>query len=410
MKIPGLVDEGTFRSLHVAAYRWFWLGTLTSFGALQMQLVARGWLVYQMTGSALALGLVTSAWGVAMVTFNLIGGALADRADKLRILAVTEISLAASSLVVTALIVTGHVQLWHLVAAAVLDGVAFGLNLPARQSLVPVLVDKEILLNAYALTMLGSNSMRVVGPAAAGMLLAPIGVGGVYGITSGLFVFSSLSRFLMGAHVRLRHQSMPGRHALAREIIDGLRFIWRHPVLPYLMALTFAVTIFAMPFMFLLPIFASDILRAGAPGLGWMMASVGLGAVVGALWLASFQGSRQFGRAPVLTALISGVFLLLFSVSRSLAPSLFLLAGVGASQIVFVAMNQTLIQNHAVDEMRGRVSAVSMMTFGFAPVGVLPITALAEATGAPLAVGAGAILVILFSVAVLAFVPRMRRL
>ena len=366
-----------------------------SFAALQMQLLARGWLVYQMTASPLALGIVTAGWGLPMVLFSLPGGAVADRVSKIQVIMLTEALMGAVSLVIAILIAVGAIQLWHLVAAAVFTGTAFAFNIPARQAIVPSLVGEEGMLNAYALNMAGNNLMRIVAPAAAGLLVAIMGVAGVYFLTVGLYGLSTLSR----AFITLREEprNRGGNPFLGRELMEGLRFIFRHPVLPYLLGMTFAVTLLAMPYVYLLPIFATDILLVGAPGLGWLTAMVGVGALAGALWVASM---RHFRRAGMLLLGLAVVFGL----------SLALMLGVGVGNVGYLAVNQTLVQLHAAPEVRGRVSAVNMMTFGFTPLGVLPISVLAEVIGAPLAVGAGAVAITLLALGAMAFVPPLRRL
>ena len=379
-----------------------------SFAALQMQLLARGWLVYQMTASPLALGIVTAGWGLPMVLFSLPGGAVADRVSKIQVIMLTEALMGAVSLVIAILIAVGAIQLWHLVAAAVFTGTAFAFNIPARQAIVPSLVGEEGMLNAYALNMAGNNLMRIVAPAAAGLLVAIMGVAGVYFLTVGLYGLSTLSR----AFITLREEprNRGGNPFLGRELMEGLRFIFRHPVLPYLLGMTFAVTLLAMPYVYLLPIFATDILLVGAPGLGWLTAMVGVGALAGALWVASMRHFHRAGMLLLGLAVVFGLSLALFSLSRSFTLSLALMLGVGVGNVGYLAVNQTLVQLHAAPEVRGRVSAVNMMTFGFTPLGVLPISVLAEVIGAPLAVGAGAVAITLLALGAMAFVPPLRRL
>lgn len=395
----------TFSSLKNRDYRWFWVGVVLDFAGLQMQLLARGWLVYEMTRSPLALGLVTAGWGFPVILFALVGGTVVDRLPKRRLLIATEAVFSLLSFAVAALILSGHIALWHLVSAAVVMGLAFTLNGPARMSFVPELVREGELMNAYALNYAGLNLMRVAAPAIGGLLVAVMGVGGVYFLTAALYGLSTLTLMLVG----VKGEGSRGGQSLGTDLRRGLDFVRRSPTVPYLLAMFLAVSVLAMPYQYLLPVFAADVLRVGEVGLGWMMTSMGLGAVAGTLWVAGRGDFRRKGLLLLALALLFGVSLLLFSASTLFPLSLAALLGVGAGNMGYLAVNQTLIQTHTPQELRGRVSSLSLFSFGLATLGVLGFSAVAEVWGAPLSVGLGGASLLLVALAT-ALHPRWRRL
>ncbi|MEE9203319.1 MAG: MFS transporter [Dehalococcoidia bacterium] len=395
----------TFGSLKNRDFRWFWLGMVMDFAALQMQILARGWLVYQMTSSPLALGLVTVGWGLPVFLFALVGGTVADRVPKRRLIVGTEVIFSLLSFLVAGLILSGNIAMWHLVAAAVVSGLAFTVNGPARMSFIPELVPEGGLMNAYALNYAGLNLMRVAAPAIGGLLVAVIGVGGVYLIIASLYGLAALTLMLVG----VRGQVNTLGHSLAADLRQGLDFVRHSPTVPYLLAMFLAVSVLAMPYLFLLPVFAADVLHVGEVGLGWMMAMVGLGAVAGTLSVAGLGDFRRKGLLLLGLAVLFSLSLLLFSLSSLVPLSRLLLLGVGAGNMGYMAVNQTLLQSHTPQELRGRVSSLTLLSFGLATLGVLGFSALAEVWGAPLAVGLGAAALLALAL-VSAFHPRWRGL
>lgn len=393
----------TFGSLKNRDYRLFWFGVVMDYGALQMQTLARGWLVYQMTSSPLALGLVTVGWGLPVFLFALVGGAVADRVPKRRLIVATEAIFCLLSLLVAGLILSGNIALWHLVTAAVVSGLAFTVNGPARMSFIPELVPEGGLMNAYALNYAGLNLMRVAAPAIGGLLVAVLGVGGVYLIIASLYGMAALTLMLVG----VRGKSSNRGHSLAADLRHGLSFVRRSPTVPYLLAMFLLVSVLAMPYLFLMPVFAVDVLRVGEVGLGWMMASVGLGAVAGTLALAGLGDFRRKGMLLLGLAALFSLSLLLFSQSTIFLLSLLLLLGVGAGNMGYMAVNQTMIQSHTPQELRGRVSSLTMLSFGLSTLGVLGFSALAEVWGVALAVGLGGAALLVLTLAS-ALLPRWR--
>ncbi len=404
---PSAERVSTFSSLRNRNYRWFWMGSLASFGAMQMQLLARGWLVYELTSSTLALGIVTAGFGLPLVTISLLGGVVADRLPKRRVIILSQATSAMIGLTVGALIWTGNIQIWHLFASAVAGGTTFAFNGPARQAFTPELVEKGELMNAFAINSAGLNLTRILGPAAAGFLVAFIGVDGVYFISVALYFASA------GTVAMISVSGKPGQVRTTSawaDLKEGLVYARSNTIIFPMLLMAFVVAIFAMPSQFLMPAFAKDVLGVNEIGLGWLMAMMGVGAIGGSLGIASMGNFQRKGLLLLGTSLTLGVFLTLFSLSDSFYLSLALLAGVGMGNSGFMAMNNALLLTYSEAGKRGRVASLYLVSMGFMPLGVLPIGYAAEFWGVSLAVGAGAIVVVIATLVFGAVLPQIRRL
>ncbi|MFW6126157.1 MAG: MFS transporter [Chloroflexota bacterium] len=397
----------TFTSLKNPNYRWFWLSMLVSFSALMMQNLARGWLVYELTSSPLALGMVSAAWGGTMLLLSIFGGAVTDRVNKRNLLIVTQTSQGIVTLVVALLILTGVIAVWQLIVAAALTGATFAFNAPGRWALIPELVGSDELMNAIALNSMGVNLMRVGAPALAGVLVAVIGVAGVYFISVGLYVAA------VGALFMVSHPGKPEPRvatSVARDAVEGLRYMGRSPVILSLLSLAFVSVFIAMPYMHLMPAFVVDVLSRGASTLGWLSAAGGTGALIGALGIASLGRFRRKGWLMLAIALAFGVLLAVFALSRSLAVALVVIFGVGLSNNAYLVLNNTLIQTNVPDWVRGRVMSIYAMTFALPFLGALLVGALAERIGVALVIAGCGVLVALYVLGMGVFHRRLRRL
>lgn len=199
----------TFTSLRNRNYRWFWLSMLLSFSGLMMQNLARGWLVYEMTSSPFALGMVSAAWGVPMLLLAIYGGAVTDRVNKRNLLIITQIAQGIITAIIAILILTGAIAVWHLMVAAAFTGVTFAFNAPGRQAIIPELVTGKELMNAIALNSMGVNLMRIGAPALAGVLIAVIGVSGVYFISVGLYAAAVAALYMVSFPGRVGERALP---------------------------------------------------------------------------------------------------------------------------------------------------------------------------------------------------------
>ena len=377
------------RSLRHRNYRLFFGGQLISLIGTWMQNVAQSWLVYRLTGSEALLGLVGFAGLIPIFLLAPFGGAIADRADRRRVLIATQTASLLAALGLALLTLLGAVTVWHVVGTAVAFGIVNALDMPTRQAFVPSLVEEADLANAIALNSSMFNGARIVGPAMAGVVLSAVGEGWCFAANalSFLAVIVGLALMRVPAHV-------PDRHPLStmKRIAEGFRYAWENAPIRALLFLLGIVSLTGMPYTVLMPVFADRILHGGARSLGLLMAASGCGALAGAFLLASRRGIRGLGLWIALAAAGFGASLVLFSLSRTLWLSIGFLVPAGFTMIVQMASSNTLVQSMVPDKLRGRVMSVySMMFLGMAPFGSLLAGALAERFGAPTTVAAGGI-------------------
>jgi MFS family permease len=356
------------RALRHRNYRLFFSGQLVSLVGTWMQQVAEAWLVYRLTGSAALLGVAGFASQIPVFLLATIGGTVADRANRHRILVITQTTSMVLPLILATLVFTGHVHVWHVFALAATLGVVNAFDVPARQAFVVEMVGKEDLVNAIA-------------PAVAGVLLAAVGEGWCFLINGLSYVAVITGLLLMKLPARDKQIHPPP--ALA-DTVEGFSFVRRSPPVRDLLLLVGLVSFAGMSYSVLMPIFADSILHGGPKGLGLLMASAGFGSLCGALSIASRSSTRGLGRVVALSALTFGVGLMVFALSRAFWLSAALLFVVGMSMITQAASTNTLIQSMVPDALRGRVMAVyAMMFMGMSPIGALLQGALAERIGAP---------------------------
>ena len=400
----------TFVSLSNRNFRLYWMGMFVSFMGLQMQMLAQNYLVYDMTDKAVVIGYVSAASGGSILVFSLLGGAIADRVGKRNLMATTQAGIAVATLVLAVLISTGGIEVWHLMVGAIIIGVIAAFNMPARQSFVPELVGKRHLMNALALTTGGMNLSRVAAPALAGILIAVVGVGTVYYIKVVAYAIFILTLLMVPVMGRASSQS---RTSVPSAMKEGLVYTVRNRIILTLLIMGLVPIVFGMPYVFLLPVFQKDVLDVGASGLGYLMSAVGVGAVMGALFVAWLGDFRRKGLLLLVAGAAFGLALVLFaflSSTGSFPLSLASLLLVGAASSAYMAVNNTLVQTIVPDEVRGRVMGLYMMTFGLNSFGTLPAGAVADSMGAPVAVGAGGVIIALFIVAVALTRPAVRNL
>jgi MFS family permease len=369
------------RALRHRNYRLFFSGQLVSLVGTWMQQVAEAWLVYRLTGSAALLGIAGFASQIPVFLLATIGGTVADRANRHRILVITQTTSMVLPLILATLVFTGHVHVWHVFTLAATLGVVNAFDVPARQAFVVEMVGKEDLVNAIALNSSIVNGARTIGPAVAGVLLAAVGEGWCFLINGLSYVAVITGLLLMKLPARDKQTQPPP--ALA-DTVEGFRFVRRSPPVRDLLLLVGLVSFAGMSYSVLMPIFADSILHGGPKGLGLLMASAGFGSLCGALSIASRSSTRGLGRVVALSALTFGVGLMVFALSRVFWLSAALLFVVGMSMITQAASTNTLIQSMVPDALRGRVMAVyAMMFMGMSPFGALLQGALAERIGAP---------------------------
>ena len=406
--LTALFHSQTFASLLIRDYRWLWLSSMAGFMAMQMQMVARGYLIiYELEGSAMDLVWVMVSMALPMSVFSLIGGAITDRVSKRNLLGSTMVASAVITLTIAVFIHLGQIEFWHLILAGVFNGIVLSFQMPGRYSFIPQVVGEERLVNATGLNTAGMNLSRILSPAVAGVLIATIGTASVFYIMGGLYALGAVAVFVM------HHRGDPEGHShqgVAFDIKEGLRYVRGNNLVMALLVMAFIGPMFGFPYMLLMPEFAKEVLDLGAEGLGLLMAITGIGAIVGSLVVAYLGNYKHLGLLLFGGALLWGVALAGFSQATSLALAVVPLVLVGLASAVFMAINLSLIQMYAAPEMRGRVMSIFMLTFAFMPLGLLPVGAAAQALGTPIAFLGSSILLVLSTVLVFLLIPAVRRL
>ena len=352
-----------------------------------MQSVAQAWLVYRLTGSAVLLGVVGFASQIPVFLLAPVGGVIADRYDRRRVLIATQSTMMFLAFALAALTLSGRIEVWQIAAIAALLGMANGFDIPARQAFVVELVGRQDLINAIALNSSMFNGARIIGPAIAGVLVAAVGEGWAFLVNAVSYVAVIAS--LVSLRVTARVQE-PRRGTAFADVTEGFRFVAGTSPVRALLLLLGLVSLTGMPYAVLMPVVADDVLGAGASGLGVLMGASGVGALTGALVLARRRTLQGLGTWVARAATAFGVGLIVFSLSRTFWLSVLLLVPVGFAMMLQMSSSNTLIQSMVPDRLRGRVMAMySMMFMGMAPIGALAAGTLAELIGAPGTIAAG---------------------
>jgi MFS family permease len=385
----GISSSPFLRAFRHRNYRLFFGGQLISLTGTWMQSVAESWLVFRLTGSSALLGVSSFASLAPVFLFATVGGTVADRVNRHRIIVATQSASMVLPLVLAALTFTHTVRVWHVFVLASILGVVNAFDIPARQAFLVEMVGREDLMNAIALNSSMVNGARVVGPAVAGLLVAAVGEGWCF-LLNGLSYIAVITGLLMMDVARRPRRTT---HAPAlRDTIEGFHFVARTAPVRALLVLLGVVSFAGMPYSVLMPVFAESVLHGGPRGLGLLMGAAGLGALAGALSLVRRSGVRGLGRWVAAASASFGAALIAFSLSRVFWLSALLLIPVGAAMMVEMASSNTLIQAMVPNELRGRVMAVySMMFMGMAPFGALFAGWVAERVGAPRTVALGGV-------------------
>ena len=403
--LGGLISARTFESLQDRDFRWFFVATLGLNATMNMQMLARGYLVFELTGSYAALGTMALFLSVVMLGFSLYGGVLADRRSKRLVVQVGQIGSAVTSAAVAVLLFADQLRYEHLLIAAMAQGATGGLIFPALQSMPAELVGLSRLQNAIALNMAGMNTMRLFGPMLGGVMLAIVGAEWVYVLMTALFLLSVV--LLLRVPKREPDPAAAGTRGGIAELREGLAYILRTPTMFLLLALSFATSFLGMPYIRLLPGFVADVLDGGAAQLGLMMSVAGIGSLVGVLALAALPPGQR-GKLLLLSVVVAGLGLTAFSASSNYLLSLAIMVVVGLGEAGRQVLNNVLLHTHVEDAYRGRVASVFMMQVGTMALGAFVVGLIAEFVGPQVGLGSFSLLLVVLALVVYAFVPRLR--
>lgn len=368
-----------FRALRVRNYRLFWIGQLISLTGSWMQTTAQSWLVLQLTGSAFALGLVTTLQFLPIMLLSLFGGVITDRFAKQRVILVTQIAALAQAAIFGTLVATGAIQLWHVYVLAAIQGTVNAIDNPARQAFVPELAGREYLVNAVALNSMLFNGARIVGPALAGLIIARVGIAPT--LYANALSFVAVIAVLLLMNPREFAASAPrGDGAVGERLAEGLRYVWQTPSVLLIMIVVAAIGTFGYNFSVVLPLLAGFVLRTSAEGFGWLSAFLGIGSLLAAITTAYTREITP--RRLLLGSAAFSVLLGAVAFSTSFALSAVLLVALGFAGITFATTANSLLQLTVPDELRGRVMSLYILLFaGSTPIGGFLIGTLSDIIG-----------------------------
>lgn len=372
--------QGMFAALAFRDYRLLWWGLVVSNIGTWMQMVAQGYLVYSLTHSPFALGLVGFVRAVPVFTFSLFAGVVADRVDRRILLIVTQTLAAIFALVLAVLTSTGVVTVWMILILAFLSASVASFDNPTRQALVPDIVGKEYIANAVALNSAAFNGTGILGPSLAGVALGIVGTAACFYINAASFLAVIVALILMASvpNRTMRKQTM------LQNLREGFGYVRGNRVVASLLILIGAVGFLGRPYTQLMPAVQRDVLHVGATGLGILMAFSGIGALGGALAIAALSTFRHRGLLLMISVGAFGVAIIAFALSRSFPLSLGLLTVVGCSGTMSMSLTNMIIQLRVPGDLRGRVmSMYTMIAMGMMPLGSMALGTIANFVGVP---------------------------
>ena len=403
---------GRLAAFSAPAYRRYWYGSVASVGGSQLMIMAQSWLVFQLTHSALDLGLLGATASIPNILMSMFGGALADRLDKRRVLMATSVASAILLLLLAALDLTGVARVWHVLVISALYSTVSGLDFPTRQALFPHLIERVHMMSAVALNSIVWQSTRMIMPALGGLLLK-------FTSTWLLFVIAAFGSAAMYFVMQTIRVAVPPRAngSTLGQIAQGVGYITGNRLFAALIGLTFMSMFFGSSYMQLMPAFAK-LLGTGADGFGYLMSATGVGSVLGTFVATSFQHTRRLGWLLLGSSTAAVIMILAFALvtaSIERLPGAFyaamlcaLLSSLATS--VFMIASMTVLQLAVPDELRGRVMGIHGISYSFMSLGGLFIGALAYATSTPFAVGISATILLVFIAWLTLVQPVVRRI
>jgi MFS family permease len=390
MPVGGITWRHTFRALRHRNYRLFFWGQLVSLIGTWMQQTAMSWFVYEITNSKFLLGVVSAVGSAPMVLSSVWGGTLADLHSKRSILVATQSAQMVCAFLLAAGVWLGFASPLFIIVVAALNGISMGFDMPARQAFTVEMTSREDLLNAISLNSSIVNGARVVGPSVAGLMIGAVGVAMCF-FLNGLSFIAVIAGLLMMQLLPFEpkvHVASAGEHAW-----NGIMYSMKHPRVRMILVLFLAVGVFGWSYAVLMPAFARDVLGRGANGYGVLMSASGLGALVGALMVATYGHLFTPRRLALGGVWLFSAALFAVSFTKDFAPALVLLFAGGFGMLLFFATSNTVLQTIVPDEMRGRVMGVWSLVFGaMIPLGSLEAGTVAHLAGTSFALAFGAII------------------
>ena len=408
--------KSVFASLRVNDYKYLSVGLLGSAFALNMQLIAQGWMVYEMTSSAIKLTWVTLSFMIPQVVFSLLGGVLADRFAKKLIIAWAPFINGIATLFMALIIFSGNADFSAFLVIGFLNGTALALSMPARTAFIPEVVGEDLVFNAMAFNSACWNLARIVGPAAAGFIIAifadgnttsSFGVGLVYVILSLLYFVSAVSVLFI---VHSGRPTQTQKRSALKDMQAALRYVVNSPIVGGLILLSILPFLFGLSINTLLPAFSTDVLNGGPEDLGLLMTGMGFGAILGSLTLAKMSSVTKKGFWIIGTGASWGGLLAIFSTTNDYLISTIVIGIIGFVSAINMSMNRSVMQLQVAQSMRGRIMSVDMMSHGLMPLGILPIGYIAETTSVQAGLFTSGIALLLLTLLFGALMPQVRKI
>lgn len=395
--------KSTFYALTIRDYRTFWSGSVASFFAGQMQIPTQAWLAYQITNSALLLGLTYAAQGISQMLVAPFGGLLIDRMSKRNLIIITQVMTVLINLAIALLITTGQVQFWHILVSSFLGGAVNGVNMATRNAFVAELVPTDKLFNAIALNNTGLNIARIAGPALAGVLIGFISTQGAYYVGIGFNILAIITISFIPAG---RPSAISKSQSALEQLKDGFRYLKIHNLILILLIMEIGLTLFGMWFQGMMPVLA-NLLNADSTKYGFMMSAIGVGSLFGALTIAYFGNLKRKNLLLVTSGIAFGIFLVILGNSTGISDYLHISSGVyylaivllmllGIASTAYTATSMTIIQMYVSNEFRGRITSLYQMVLAVYPFSILISSALANKLGLPMTLTIGGVALIAF--------------
>lgn len=408
---------GMFRALRHRDYRLLWTGAFLSNIGTWMQSIAQGWLVRDLTPSPFLIGFVAFAGSFPQLAFSLFSGVYADTFNRRRLLIATQAVQMILSAVLGLLVALRIVTIWHVIVISFASGLASTLSNPAYQAFVHDIVGREDLMSGIALNSTQYNLSRVIGPGIGSVMLSTVGIAGCFYFNS-LSFLAVIAALMMMRVLPATTGESPGSREVIQQMMAGLHYVRGRPRVTALLIIASVVSIFGIPYLVFLPVFARDVLGKDARGLAYLMAATGIGAVASALLQAFLGNFRGRGKFLLGGTLLFGSVIIVFALSGNFTLSLICLMFIGGAMVSITATINNLLQMLVTDDMRGRVMSMYSLAFmGLAPVGSLLIGSVADLIGSrwnhhgtQLAMAGSGLIVVLFAIYVLITQPRLRTL
>ena len=405
-----------FDALAIRDFRLLWIANLVASFAMQMQMVARGWLIYDLTSSPMALTWVILSFMLPSFVFSLWGGVVADRMRKKPIMIGAQLLNTAATVLRATIVYRGDVTFWHFIYFGLFNGTVLSFSMPARAAVIPEIVPKRVVVNAMALQSATYSLSRVAGPALAGVLIAwfaggdntsATGVGTIFYLIAALYLVS------VAATALLRYTGAPTPRPAAKmrdDIAEGFRYMGRERIVLGLLVMGIVPMMFGFAPTFLAPAFNKDVLDGGPETLGYLMTAMGVGSLIGALALARLGDIGGKGKVMFIASFVWALGLAGFALSQTLLLAAAFGVFIGAFGSLVGSLNMSVVTLAIQPEIRGRVMAIMMMTHGVMPLGMIPIAAAAEFIGIGVALFASAVLLAISMAAIAKLFPELWRI